>query len=66
MTDDDVRADDERQLIAIMEEHDPVRFAHLLFTYYHDNDRADRTSRHQMYLHLGMAALSRRGERASS
>jgi hypothetical protein len=47
-------ADDHTKLLAIADEHEPVRLAHLVFDYYHDNDRADRTSRSQMYLHMGM------------
>ncbi len=33
--------------------HDPARFMTLVFAYYHDADRADRTPRSWMYLHLG-------------
>jgi len=45
----------DRQLLAeIMDTADPEQLAIRVFTYYHDSDRADRTSRSQMYLHMGM------------
>lgn len=40
-------------LRAINDEDDPASITKLLTTYYHDADRADRTSRLQMYFHLG-------------
>jgi len=46
--------DDKKRLTAIFETTDPEELASLLFDYYHDRDRADRTSRSQMYLHMGM------------
>ena len=50
-------ADDRAQLAAIMDAtSEPEHLANLVFTYYRDADRADRTSRSQMYLHLGMLA----------
>lgn len=46
---------DEHWLKAIWESvDDPKQAVELLFAYYRDADRADRTSRAQMYLHLGM------------
>lgn len=33
---------------------DPVFIARLMWEYYHDADRADRTPRQIMYLHLGI------------
>jgi len=33
---------------------DPRAFAAQLFAYYHDADRAERTPRYLLYLHLGM------------
>jgi hypothetical protein len=52
-------ADDRRRLEEIMAATElgrgsPERIAQLLFEYYHDADRAERTSRSQMYLHMGM------------
>lgn len=49
-----IQTDDQTRLTEIVECHDPDRLARLMFDYYHDADRADRTSRSQMYLHLGM------------
>ena len=46
--------DDERLCAEIMDSHDPATLARLLYAYYHDADRADRTARSFMYLHLGM------------
>ena len=45
--------DDRARLAAILDAHDPVELANLIYGYYRDADRADRTSRSQMYLHLG-------------
>ncbi len=56
MTHEHVTADDQKRLTEIFETHDLDQFAARIFDYYHDNDRADRTSRAQMYLHLGMLA----------
>lgn len=53
---DDRTPEDLELAQALMGEDDPERFAAQLFDYYHDNDRADRTPRSTMYLHLGMAA----------
>jgi len=47
-------ADDRKRLTEIFETNDPEQLAARLFEYYHDADRAERTSRSQMYLHLGM------------
>jgi hypothetical protein len=33
---------------------DPVVIARLVTEYYHDYDRAERTPRHLLYLHLGI------------
>jgi hypothetical protein len=48
--------DDRQRLVAIMEATTPEALVQLVFAYYHDADRADRTSRPQMYLHMGMLA----------
>jgi hypothetical protein len=53
-TDDAVTDDDKERLTAIMDATNPEELARLLFEYYHDADRGDRTSRSQMYLHMGM------------
>ena len=53
-TADALRAADQRRLDAIHQATAPDEIASLLFDYYHDADRAARTSRSQMYLHLGM------------
>jgi hypothetical protein len=34
----------------------PLRFQKLIRSYYHDRDRADRTPREVMYLHIGFLA----------
>jgi hypothetical protein len=47
-------ADDKKRLLEIHETTDPEQLAMRLFEYYHDANRADRTSRSQMYLHMGM------------
>jgi hypothetical protein len=47
-------ADDKKRLLEIHETTDPEQLAGRLFDYYHDANRADRTSRSQMYLHMGM------------
>jgi len=52
----DLTADDRARLTEIFEAHEPEQLAARIFDYYHDPDRADRTSRSQMYLHLGMLA----------
>ena len=49
-------ADDKQRLVAIMDAATPEQVAARVYDYYHDADRADRTSRVQMYLHLGMLA----------
>lgn len=46
---------DKELLAALFEENDPVEFAQKLYAFYHDADRADRTSRDYIYLHLGLA-----------
>lgn len=46
--------DDEKRLWALHHTRSPVVFASRLFDYYHDTNRADRTSRSLMYLHFGM------------
>lgn len=56
MSDATLRAADKKLLRALMDERNPEAFAAQLFAYYRDRDRADRTSREQMYLHLGMCA----------
>jgi hypothetical protein len=53
---DALSPEDQALLTALHEINDPQEFAGRLFEYYHDNDRADRTSRSQMYLHLGMCS----------
>jgi len=50
----ELTAHDKKLLTIIMDTPDPEQLAARIFEYYHDNDRADRTSRSQMYLHLGM------------
>jgi hypothetical protein len=51
-----VTTDDDRALLmAIAKARDPVVFADLVAAFYRDADRADRTPRWQLYLHLGMA-----------
>jgi hypothetical protein len=47
--------DDRDRLRLLHDERDPRAFAERLFDYYHDADRADRTPRELLYLHLGMA-----------
>lgn len=49
-------ADDKKRLLEIHETTDPEQLAMRLFEYYDDANRADRTSRSQMYLHMGMLA----------
>ena len=49
-----VTADDQKLLKEIMDTREPERLAARLFDYYHDADRAERTSRKLMYLHMGM------------
>ena len=46
--------DDRAHLQAIMDATDPLQIVMLLHAYYQDADRAERTSRSQMYLHLGL------------
>jgi hypothetical protein len=46
---------DKELLAALLTEDDPVEFAQQLYAFYHDIDRANRTSREYMYLHLGLA-----------
>lgn len=53
---DTLTDDDQARLTAIMETSDPQQLAGLVYDYYHDADRADRTSRPQLYLHMGMLA----------
>lgn len=54
MSADQLTADDKTLLQEIMETTDPEQLAKRLFDYYHDMQRAERTSRSQMYLHMGM------------
>ncbi len=57
MTDVDRRTDDDlMHARAIMGETDPEVIARRVFEYYHDADRADRTPRLTMYLHIGLLA----------
>ena len=46
--------DDREQLRAIMDARNPAIVVTKIYDYYHDRDRADRTPRQQLYLHLGM------------
>lgn len=46
--------DDEVLLEAINAEQDPVLVSRKIYDYYHDLDRANRTPREYLYLHLGM------------
>jgi hypothetical protein len=47
---------DAELLAAIMDAvDDPWTFVNAVHAFYADRDRADRTSREQLYLHLGMA-----------
>jgi hypothetical protein len=46
--------DDQQRLAAIMDAMDPEQRVKLVLDYYHDADRANRTSRQMMYLHMGM------------
>jgi hypothetical protein len=48
--------DDRAALNAIMNAEDPLEIAQRLHAYYGDMDRAERTPRGLMYLHLGMLA----------
>lgn len=53
--DDDQRTDPDKVLSGeIMEASDPNRVARLVYEYYRDKSRADRTPRSAMYLHLGL------------
>lgn len=65
MMPDPLTADDRRLLNDIMGEEQPEGFAEKVYAYYRDANRADRTSRAQMYLHLGMACglLMRQAEK---
>ena len=59
MTDDTgeaLTADDRAQLAAITHADDPRAIARLVHAYYRDADRADRTPRGVLYLHLGLLA----------
>jgi hypothetical protein len=51
-------ADDDARLREILEAvgSAPSELGALLYDYYRDKDRADRTSRELLYLHLGIAA----------
>jgi hypothetical protein len=48
--------DDRKLLSEMVDDHTERGFAERLWAYYHDADRADRTPRSVMYLHLGMLA----------
>jgi len=55
MTDDDHRTDADLTLAAaLVREDDPVTLAALMHAYYRDLDRAERTPRSTLYLHLGL------------
>jgi hypothetical protein len=66
MTDDDVAegltADDRARLAAITTDADDATLAQRVLAYYRDLDRAERTPRGLLYLHLGLLAgrLARR------
>ncbi len=47
-------ADDKRRLTAMMDAKDPEQLVRLIFNYYDDLDRAERVSRDQMYLQIGL------------
>lgn len=49
-------ADDRERLAEIATTDDPLRLAQLVHQYYRDADRADRTPRAWLYLHLGLIA----------
>jgi len=50
--------DDAALLTAIMNERDPERLAIKIGHFYHDADRAARTSRSLLYRHIGMLCES--------
>jgi hypothetical protein len=59
MSENTLTIDDKKRLAEIMDATEagrgsPERVAQLVFEYYHDADRADRTSRSQIYLHIGI------------
>jgi hypothetical protein len=58
--DDALTSEDLALLAGIIEAHDDPRLvAHRIFAYYHDDpERAARTPRPTMYLHMGMLAGS--------
>jgi hypothetical protein len=61
--------DDRADLAAIARSEDPAEIAALIHAYYHDLDRAERTPRGLLYIHLGLLTghldrLARRGSRA--
>jgi hypothetical protein len=45
---------DEELRREILAAHDPMQLVNLIHAYYFDRDRADRTPREVLYLHLGM------------
>jgi len=55
MPDDERRTDDDFALARVlMETDDPDELFHRVFAYYQDKDRADRTPRETLYLHIGL------------
>jgi hypothetical protein len=46
--------DDQARLAAIAQTRDPVTLSTLMHRYYGDKDRAERTPRDLLYLHLGL------------
>lgn len=54
ITDDDATPDDLERRRAIMATDDPETGLLLLLDFYRDADRADRTPRATLYLHLGL------------
>jgi hypothetical protein len=52
--DEPLEAHDAALLAAIMDAPDGMAGARLIHIYYYDADRADRTSRNQMYFHIGL------------
>jgi len=51
---DTLRPEDRKALIDIMHTTDPMMLKVCLRMYYSDRDRADRTPREFLYVHLGM------------
>lgn len=55
-TEDALTADDRAQLAAMTHAEDPRALARLVLTYYTNLDRAERTPRGLLYMHLGLLA----------